>query len=94
MNCLSAKRKFRDGFLKILLSICAALTAGLLVVIIGTILLRGVGGLTWKLLTSQTSYLANTIGILPNILNTLYMILVAMPTRCGQIRRRLWSTDK
>jgi phosphate transport system permease protein len=78
MNCLSAKRKFRDGFLKILLSICAALTAGLLVVIIGTILLRGVGGLTWKLLTSQTSYLANTIGILPNILNTLYMILVAM----------------
>jgi phosphate transport system permease protein len=78
MNCLSAKRKFRDGFLKILLSICAALTAGLLVLIIGTILLRGVGGLTWKLLTSQTSYLANTIGILPNILNTLYMILVAM----------------
>ena len=34
--------------------------------------------LTWDLLSDQTSYIKNTIGILPNILNTLYIILVAM----------------
>ena len=39
---------------------------------------RGIPGLTWELLSGQTSYIKNTIGILPNILNTLYIILAAM----------------
>ena len=34
--------------------------------------------MTWELLSGQTSYIKDTIGILPNILNTLYIILVAM----------------
>lgn len=40
--------------------------------------LPGIPGLTWELLSGQTSYIKNTIGILPNILNTLYIILMAM----------------
>ena len=41
-------------------------------------LYRVLGNITWELLSSQTSYLKDTIGILPNILNTLYIIFVAM----------------
>ena len=36
------------------------------------------GNISWELLSSQTSYINNTIGILPNFLNTLYIILLAM----------------
>ena len=44
----------------------------------GYIFYRGIPGLSWEILTTQTSYIKNTVGILPNILNTLYIILVAM----------------
>ena len=46
--------------------------------LIGYIFYRGLGSITWELLTTQTSYIKDTIGILPNILNTLYIIFVAM----------------
>ncbi len=54
------------------------MTCALLAFLIGYIFYRGLGNITWQLLTSQTSYLKNTIGILSNILNTLYIIAVAM----------------
>ena len=54
------------------------LTCALLVFLIGYIFYRGLGNLSLKLLTTQTSYIKDTIGILPNILNTLYIIFVAM----------------
>jgi len=53
-------------------------TCALLIFLIGYIFCRGLPNLTWDLLSGQTSYIQNTIGILPNILNTLYIIFVAM----------------
>jgi ABC-type phosphate transport system, permease component len=61
--------------------LCAGITCALLALLIGYLLRRGVGHLTWALVSGQSSYLKNTIGILPNILNTLYIILVAMAFR-------------
>ncbi|NLZ36031.1 MAG: phosphate ABC transporter permease PstA [Clostridiales bacterium] len=58
--------------------LAALITCGLLAFIIGNILLRGVRYITPQLLTTQTSYLNDTIGILPNILNTIYIIIVTM----------------
>lgn len=78
MEKRSAKRKMTDRVLKGLLYLCGILTCALLVFLIGYIFYRGAGDLTWKLLTSQTSYLKNTIGILPNLLNTLYIIAASM----------------
>ena len=75
---LSFGRKFYDRGLRALLWLCAGLTCALLVFLIGYIFYRGLGSISWQLLTSQTSYIKDTIGILPNILNTLYIILVAM----------------
>ena len=78
MEKLALRRRIYDKGLRALLWICAGITCALLVFLIGYIFYRGLGHVTWELLTSQTSYLQDTIGILPNILNTLYIILLAM----------------
>ena len=78
MEKLSFRRHFYDKGLKSLLYFCAGLTCALLLFLIGYIFYRGLGNITWELLSSETSYLKDTVGILPNILNTLYIILLAM----------------
>lgn len=78
MEKLSFRRRFYDKGLKGLLYFCAGLTCALLLFLIGYIFYRGLGNITWELLSSETSYLNDTVGILPNILNTLYIILLAM----------------
>ena len=75
---LSPRRRAYDKGLRALLWLCAGLTCALLVFLIGYIFYRGLRNLSWELLTTQTSYIKDSIGILPNILNTLYIIFVAM----------------
>ena len=75
---LSASRRFYDRGLRALLYLSGFLTCALLVLIIGYIFYRGIPNITWQLLSTQTSYLNDTIGILPNILNTVYLVLLAM----------------
>ncbi|HIW53733.1 MAG TPA: phosphate ABC transporter permease PstA [Candidatus Ruthenibacterium merdigallinarum] len=77
-SALSTRRKVYDHGLRGLLYLCGGITAALLVFIIGYIFYRGLGNITWPLLSQQTSYRNDTIGILPNILNTLYIIVVSM----------------
>lgn len=72
------KRKLWNIGVKASLYIAAGITVLLLLFLIGYIFARGIPYLTWELLTTQTSYLMGTIGILPNIVNTVYIILVAM----------------
>lgn len=74
----SQRRRLWNSAVKSLLYASVGLTTGLLLFLIGYIFYRGVPFLSWELLSTQTSYLNNTIGILPNIVNTLYIILVAM----------------
>ena len=75
---LSPRRRAYDKGLRALLWVCAGVTCALLVFLISYIFYRGLRNITWELLTTQTSYIKDTIGILPNILNTLYIIFVAM----------------
>lgn len=63
---------------KLALWLSAAATCALLLVVIGYIFLRGAPGLSWELLTTQESILRGTMGILPSILNTLYVVLVSL----------------
>lgn len=72
------RRAVWNQTMKALLYLCALLTVGLLFVLIGYILFRGIPNLSWRFLSSQTSYIKGTIGILPNVMNTLYIIGVAM----------------
>ncbi len=75
---LSTRRRLYDRTLRALLYLSGFITCALLVLIIGYIFYRGIPNVTWQLLSTQTSYLNDTIGILPNILNTLYLVLLAM----------------
>ena len=77
-HTLSPRRRLYDKGLRAVLYFCGFLTCALLVLIIGYIFYRGVPFISWELLTTQSSYINDTIGILPNILNTLYIILLSM----------------
>lgn len=72
------KRRLWNVSVKALLIFTSGLTVALLVFLIGYIFYRGIPYLSWELLTTQTSYIRDTIGILPNIVNTFYIILTAM----------------
>ena len=71
-------RRLKDRILLLLIRLSAAAVCLLLVALLGYVLGRGLPGLSWRFLCGQTSYLKQTTGILPNILNTLYLILVTM----------------
>lgn len=72
------RRKIWNAAVRFALYAAAFLTGALLAGLIGYILWQGLPHLTWELLSTQTSYIRDTIGILPNILNTVYIILTAM----------------
>ena len=75
---LSPARRAWNLLAKLALWLCAAVTCALLLLVIGYIFLRGAPGLSWELLTSQESVLRGTVGILPSILNTLYVIAASL----------------
>lgn len=75
---LSPRRRAYDLTMRSLVWLCASLTCALLLFLIGFIFYRGFPGVTWDFLSGTSSYIKDTIGILPNILNTLYIILLAM----------------
>lgn len=54
------------------------LTAALVLFLLGYVLIRGIPNITWELISTKPSYLAGTIGILPDILNTLYIVLATL----------------
>lgn len=77
-NGISVKRKIKSAVLNILMYLAAGLICLMLLGIIGYILIRGIPHISWKLLSSKPSLINDTIGILPNILNTLYIILITL----------------
>ena len=77
-HTLSPRRQLYDKGLRVVLYFCGFLTCALLVLIIGYIFYRGVPFISWELLSTQSSYINDTIGILPNILNTVYLVGVTL----------------
>ena len=75
---ISKRRGIEIAVLNALMYICAGLVCLMLLGIIGYILVRGLPHITPELLTSKPSLINGTTGILPNILNTLYIIIVTL----------------
>ncbi len=75
---LSAVRRAYIGLMKGLMWLSAGLTAALTAFLIVYVLAKGVPNITWKLLSTAPSYLTDDIGILPDILNTLYIVLATI----------------
>ena len=91
---LSPSRRLYDRGLRALLYLCGFLTCALLVLIIGYIFYRGIPHITCELLTTQSSYINDTIGILPNILNTIYLVLPGHGDRAAPGRGRRHLPDR
>ena len=60
------------------MGIAAVLTCALVVGMIGYILGNGIPNITWEMLSTAPSYLANRVGILPDILSTLYIVIATL----------------
>lgn len=54
----------------------------ILLVIIGYILYRGIPAFDFSYLVNTTSIINDTVGILPNIINTLYIVIVTLLIAC------------
>ena len=71
-------RDFRQTGLKALMLLSALITCSVLVFMTGYVLGQGVKGLSIDFLTTKPSYLTGHIGILPDILNTVYILAAAI----------------
>ena len=74
----SLRRKLYGGVMKGLMLFSAFITCALVLAIIGYVLIKGIPNISWQLLSTKPSYLANSIGILPDILNTIYIIIACL----------------
>ena len=77
-SSFSTRRRLRIGLLRVLMGVATALTAALVLFLIVYVLAKGLANITWELLSTKPSYLRNRIGILPDILNTLYVIVATL----------------
>ena len=64
--------------MKILMGISLLITCGLVIFLVVYVMYKGLPHITWELLSTKPSYLSNKIGILPDILNTVYVIIVTL----------------
>ena len=58
--------------------LAAAITAALTLFIVGYVLFKGIPNLNWEFISTKPSYLKGTIGILPDILNTIYVVIATL----------------
>ena len=74
----SKKRTAFRWTVRLLMWTATALTAALVVALVVYVMAKGIPHITWELLSTETSYLYDRKGILPNILNTIYIIVAAL----------------
>ena len=84
---IGTSRRLYITVMKVLMAVSVILTVSMVVFLIGYVLVRGLPNITWELLSTKPSYLKGTIGILPDILNTIYIVittvLVVLPIGVG-----------
>ena len=72
------KRNAYIRTMRVLMWLAAGITAALTLFLLGYVLIKGLPNISWELLSTKPSYLRGTVGILPDILNTLYIILTTL----------------
>lgn len=75
---ISGSRKIYISMMKGLMALSVLVTCGLALFLIVYVLYKGIPNITWELLSTKPSVLADRIGILPDILNTLYIIIATL----------------
>lgn len=75
---ISFKRKTYIAVMRVLMGISVGVTCALVLFLIGYVLWKGLPHVSWELLATKPSYLSERIGILPDILNTVYIVLATL----------------
>ena len=75
---ISPKRKAYIAIMRTLMAIAAILTGALVLFLIVYVLAKGIPNISWELLSTSPSYLSAKIGILPDILNTIYIVIATL----------------
>ena len=75
---ISKKRRSYIFALKLLMYLSVSATVALVLFLVEYVLFKGLPNVTWEMLTTKPSQLRGTIGILPDILNTLYIIITTL----------------
>ena len=75
---MTTKRNVYVWAMRALLWLAAGITAALTVFLVGYVLVQGIPNITWEFLSTKPSYLTETIGILPDILNTVYIVIATL----------------
>ena len=74
----SAKRRVYAAAMNAMMYIAAGLTCALVLLMLIYVFAKGLPSITWEMLSSSPSYLSGTIGILPDIMNTVYIVLATL----------------
>lgn len=77
-KAISGGRRAYILFMRILMGAAAAITAALVLFLIAYVLVKGLPNVSWTLLSTAPSYLSDRIGILPDLLNTLYIVIATL----------------
>ena len=75
---LNKKRKLYIGAMKAAMYVSTGLTAALVIFLVAYVFIKGIPHISWELLSTKPSYISGRIGILPDILNTLYIVLATL----------------
>ena len=73
-----SRRKAYGVIIRGLMYLAAGLTTALVMFMVGYVLINGIPHITWELLSTKPSYLNDTIGILPDMLNTVYIVIATL----------------
>ncbi len=77
-NGIARKRRLYCGTMRALTYGATGIVCAIAVFLCGYVLLRGLPHITPKLLFTKPSYLSESIGILPDLLNTLYIVIATL----------------
>lgn len=75
---MNKNRKVYICLMRFLMLFSTVITVALLLFLFGYVIFNGIPNVTWKLILSKPSYLSGEIGILPDILNTVYIIIATL----------------
>lgn len=71
-------RKLYNTSMRVISYAATLLVAALTFALVLYVLLKGAGSITWELLSTSPSYLEERIGILPDIVNTIYLVITTL----------------
>lgn len=75
---LSLKRRLYVAVIKGVMLLSTLICVALVLFMVGYVMVKGLPYISWELLSTKPSYLTEKIGILPDILNTVYIVIATL----------------